>query len=66
MPCRCMQLWMFVFYEMPPSLFTWWWWCSAANNKRSEEETADCYSLVCLLGWLAQNNHQARNMYALH
>ena len=41
--------------------------CAApANNKRSAEETADCYCLVCLPAWLLQNNHQARNMYALH
>ena len=41
--------------------------CAApANNKRSEEETDDCYCLVCLPAWLLQNNHRARNMYALH
>ena len=41
--------------------------CAApANNKRSEEETDDCYCLVCLPAWLLQNNHQPRNMYALH
>ena len=39
---------------------------AAANNKRSEEETDDCYCLVCLPAWLLQNNHQPRNMYALH
>ena len=41
--------------------------CAApANNKRSEEEADDCYCLVCLPAWLLQNNHRARNMYALH